>query len=62
MYDFVAWVKCTILAYLVLVRAPEGEMRGRGTGDEQAIGGYLAPLGLKNLHMGQTLVATWTEP
>jgi len=60
MYDVVAWVKRAILAYIVLVRAPEGEMRRRRKGKEQAIGGYL--LGLKNLHIGQTLVATWTEP
>ena len=62
MYYFVAWVKRAILAYIVLVRAPEGEMRGRRKEDKQAVGGYLAPLGLKNLHIGQTLVATWTEP
>jgi hypothetical protein len=33
-------------------------MRGWRKGDEEAIGGYLALLDLKYLHIGQTLVVT----
>jgi len=59
MYDIMARVKSAILADVVLVRTPEREVRGRGTGDEQGREAvYLAPLGLKTLHIGQTLVVT----
>ena len=59
MYNVMARVKHAILAHIVLVGAPDGDVRRRRKGDEQAKEGvYLAPLGLKTLHIGQTLVAT----
>lgn len=59
MYDVVARVKGAILAHVVLVRTPEGEVRAVRRAGEQVGGAvYLAPLGLKTLHMGQTLVVT----
>lgn len=56
MYNVMARVKQGILAHIVLVRAPEGDVRRRRKDDEEAK--YLAPLGLKTLHIGQTLVVT----
>lgn len=58
MYNVMARVKHAILAHIMLVGAPEGDLRRRRKGDEQAKEVYLAPLGLKTLHIGQTLVAT----
>ena len=56
MYNVMARVKHGILTHIMLVGAPEGDVRRRQKGDEEE--GYLAPLGLKTLHIGQTLVAT----
>ena len=59
MYNVMARVKHAILAHVVLVGAPEGDVRRRRKGDEQVKEEvYLAPLGLKTLHIGQTLVVT----
>ena len=58
MYDIVARVKRTVLAYIVLVGTPEGKERSGRKADEGGVGMCLAPLGLKTLHIGQTLVAT----
>jgi hypothetical protein len=55
MYNIMARMKGTILADIVLVGTPRGKVRGRGKTDGVE---YLAPLGLKTLHIGQTLVAT----
>lgn len=59
MYNVMARVKRAILAHVVLVGAPERDVRRRRKGDEQITEEvYLAPLGLKTLHIGQTLVVT----
>lgn len=55
MYNIVARMKGTILAHIVLVGTPGGKVRLRRKG---GVGVYLAALGLKTLHIGQTLVAT----
>jgi hypothetical protein len=57
MHDIVARVKRTVLAHIMLVGTPEGEVRPRRRADEE-VAVYLAPLGLKTLHIGQTLVVT----
>jgi len=62
MYNIVARMKGIILADIVLVGTPEGKVRLRRKGDGGGVGVYLAALGLKTLHIGQTLVVTWTEP
>jgi hypothetical protein len=59
MYNIMARMKGTILANIVLVGTPEGKVRPQRTADEGGGGSvYLALLGLKTLHIGQTLVAT----
>jgi hypothetical protein len=58
-YDIVSRVKCTILAHIMLVGTPEDKVRPRRRADEEGgVAVYLAPLGLKTLHIGQTLVVT----
>ena len=58
MYNIMTGMKGTIIAHIVLVGAPEGKVRLRRKGDGGVGVVYLAPLGLKTLHIGQTLVAT----
>jgi hypothetical protein len=58
MHDVMARVKRITLAHIVLVGTPEGKVRPRRRTDEEGVAVYLAPLGLKTLHIGQTLVVT----